>query len=299
LFRACGSDIALIATALEAGHHPTLGDVTALDVTDEHSVAAALERHAPTHIIHLAGIAAPAAVNADPRAAWQIHLWGALNLARAILAHAPDCWLLHVGSGLVYGSSAKSGLALDEKTALDPVDEYAASKAAADLALGALAHRGLNCVRLRPFNHVGPGQTEAFVIPAFAAQIARIEAGFAPPVMKVGNLDAERDFLDVRDVARAYALTVSRTSSIEPGTVFNISSGVPRRIGAVLDLLLARSRAKISIERDPARFRPDDLPRIIGNADRARDLLGWLPEYHFEDTITDVLDGWRARIAKA
>ena len=113
---------------------------------------------------------------------------------------APDCWLLNAGSGLVYGESAKPGLPLDESALLAPIDEYAVTKAAADLALGALARRGLKCIRFRPFNHTGAGQAGAFVIPAFAMQIAQIEAGLAEPVIHVGNLDAERDFLDVRDV---------------------------------------------------------------------------------------------------
>jgi len=299
LLHVCGDAIELIATDSQAGPHPVFGDVVALDVTDESSVAAAFERHAPTHVIHLAGIAAPSAANADPGAAWRVHLWGALNVGRAIVSRVPECWLLHVGSGLAYGSSARSGLALDEETVLAPVDDYAASKASADLALGAMVNRGLKCIRLRPFNHVGPRQTEAFVIPAFAAQIARIEAGLAPPLMRVGNLDAERDFLDVRDVTRAYALAVLRTSSIESGAIFNIASGVPRRIADVLELLLAQSRVKISVKRDPARLRTTDLPRIVGNSDRAREQLGWSPVHSFEEVVYDVLEDWRARTANS
>lgn len=297
LTSACGPDIEIVATSKTPGPHPAYGHVEALDVQDGGAVAQAIERHAPTHVIHLAGIAAPSAANANTRLAWDAHLGTALNLGEAILEHAPECWLLHVGTGMVYGDSAKSGEPLDEEALLAPVDGYAASKAAADMALGAMAHRGLNCIRLRPFNHSGPGQTEAFVLPAFAMQIARIEAGLAPPVLHFGNLEAERDFLDVRDVADAYALAVLRAGSLERGTILNIASGVPRRIGAILECLLALSHTTIDLTSDPARMRPSDLPRIVGNAERARKVLGWSPQRSFDDMVSAVLDNWRARLA--
>lgn len=297
LLHACGGDIDVIATAKEPGPHPIFGEVAALDVTDRAAVEAALQSNAPTHVLHLAGVAAPSAANADPHTAWQVHLCGAMNFAHTILAQRPDCWLLHVGSALVYGDSARSGLALDEGTLLAPTNEYAASKAAADLALGALAHRGLKCVRFRPFNHCGPGQAEGFVVPDFAMQIAKIEAGLIPPVMRVGDLNVERDFLDVRDVVRAYALAVRSAVSLAPGVILNIASGVPRRVGDVLDCLLHRSHVKISLEQDPARVRSTEVPRMIGNAARARACLIWSPEHRFEETVADVLNDWRRRIA--
>jgi GDP-4-dehydro-6-deoxy-D-mannose reductase len=146
---------------------------------------------------------------------------------------------------------------------------------------------------MRPFNHTGPGQTEAFAIPAFAAQVARIEAGQAPPVIRVGNLASERDFLDVRDVAKAYALAVCNSNYLEPNTIFNIASGVPRRIGEVLDWFLRHSFVKIAVERDTERLRPSDLPRIVGDAGRVRQRLGWAPEHIFEETLADILDDCR------
>ncbi len=296
LTSACGHDIEIVATSKTPGPHRAYGHVEALDVQDGAAVAQAIERHAPTHIIHLAGIAVPSAANASPRLAWDAHLGSALNLGEAILAHAPGCWLLHVGTGMVYGDSARLELPLREDSLLAPVDGYSASKAAADLALGALAHRGLKCVRLRPFNHSGPGQSEAFVLPAFAMQIARIEAGLAPPLLQVGNLEAERDFLDVRDVVDAYASATRQVGSLEPGAIFNIASGVPRRIGGVLESLLALSRVKIDVASDPVRMRPSDLPRIIGDASLAEKKLRWSPVRSFETMISDVLNDWRARV---
>lgn len=296
LRRVAGFDISVIATAKEGGSFSKLGTVEALDIVDLAAVKAAVARFKPTHIIHLAGIAAPAVASADPQAAWQVHVNGARNLAHAILEQAPECWLLHVGSGLVYGETAKVGMPLSEDALLSPIDEYAVTKAAADLALGVFVRRGLKCIRLRPFNHTGPGQSDAFVVPAFAKQIAMIEAGFAPPVIRVGNLDAERDFLDVRDIANAYALAVRSSKDLESGIILNIASGVPRSIAGILEQLLRQSRAGIVVEQDPERMRPSDLPRIIGNADRARLSLDWAPEHAFEDTLAVVLDDWRRRV---
>jgi len=289
-------NIQIFATSKTLVHHTAYGTIEALDVLDGAAVDRAIQRYAPTHILHLAGVAAPSAANAEPRLAWDTHLGSALNLGEAILAHAPECWLLHIGSGLVYGDSAKSGKPLDEDAVLAPSDEYGASKAAADLALGAMAQRGLKCIRLRPFNHSGPGQSDAFVIPGFAMQIARIEADLVPPLLKVGNLDAERDFLDVRDVAEAYALATRQATSLQTGTILNIASGTPRRIGAILESLLARSRVKINVVHDPARMRPSDIPRMIGNADRARQVLAWSPRHPFDDMLQNVLDDCRARL---
>ncbi|MCZ6861788.1 MAG: GDP-mannose 4,6-dehydratase [Alphaproteobacteria bacterium] len=297
LRRACGGDVAVIATSKEGGTHPVFGQTEALDVTNETAVGAIIARHQPTHVIHLAAVASRSAALADPKNAWRVHVQGALNMAHAILDEAPDCRLLHVGSGLVYGESAKSGLPLDETALLAPVDDYAVTKAAADLALGALARRGLKVLRMRPFNHTGPGQEEAFVVPAFAMQIARIEAGLLPPVIRVGNLDAERDFLDVRDVARAYALAMRNADDLEPGAILNIASGLSRRIGDILDHLLRLARVKITVQTDPARLRPSDLPCIIGDASRARMRLGWALEYPFEETLAAMLDDCRARVA--
>ena len=298
LRRACSDDVVVIATSRKGGTHPTFGKLEALDVTNEAAARDMIARHQPDQVIHLAAIAAPSAALADSQNAWRVHVQGALNIAHAILDEAPDCRLLHVGSGLVYGQSARSGAPLDETTLLAPVDDYAVTKAAADLALGALALRSLKVLRMRPFNHTGPGQSEAFVVPAFAMQIARIEVGLLPPIIRVGNLDAERDFLDVRDVARAYALAVRNANDMEGGTILNVASGIAHRIGDILDQLLRLARVKITVQTDPARLRPSDLPCIIGDARRARMRLGWTPEYRFAETLAEMLDDCRARAVR-
>ena len=296
LRRIGGGDVELIATAKDGALHRKLGRLAALDVCDAAAVGAAIARWRPTHVVNLAGFAAPAAAAAAPDAAWAVHLHGARNLARAILAHAPACWLFQVSSGLVYGASARSGEPVDERTMLAPLDEYSASKAAADLALGALVPAGLKCVRFRPFNHTGRGQSEDFVIPAFAMQVARIEADLAPPILKVGNLDAERDILDVADVVDAYALALYAADEFEPGEILNIAAGRSRRIGDVLTELLKFSLRDIAVERDPRRHRRNEPPVLVGDSSRLRAKLGWAPQRALHETLLDVLEDCRARL---
>jgi GDP-4-dehydro-6-deoxy-D-mannose reductase len=287
-------DICLTSKSGEA----SLSDlpVVPLDVTDEAAVMSAIAHFRPDHIIHLAGLAAVPAASAQANVAWQVHVFGTLNLANAILRHAPECTLVFIGSGQVYGSTARLGLPLTEQALLAPTNDYAVTKAAADLALGAMAERGLHCVRMRPFNHTGPGQSEEFVIPSFAMQIARIESKQQPPVIHVGNLDAERDFLDVRDVTTAYACVVARAASLSCGTILNIASGIPRRVGDVLDRLIQISGTKIAIEQDSSRLRAVDTPRFVGDATRARDVLGWHPRFEFDETLRQILEHARKTV---
>ncbi len=202
--------------------------------------------------------------------------------------------MLAVGSGEMYGSSALSGMPLDEQTVLAPVSEYAASKAAADLAIGALTRKGLRAVRLRPFNHSGPGQSDRFALPAFARQIAAIELGGADPVIKVGNLEAERDIVDVRDVVEAYITVIEGSDKLPSNAVFNIASGKSVRIGDLLDLMLSFASKKIRIEPDPGRMRAIEIPRYVGNANLAREVLGWKPEFTISRTLRDMYDAYRS-----
>jgi GDP-4-dehydro-6-deoxy-D-mannose reductase len=175
------------------------------------------------------------------------------------------------------------------------LDEYAATKAAADLALGALAQRGLACVRFRPFNHIGPGQQSSFVVANFARQIARIEAGLQLPVIKTGNLQPTRDFLDVRDVARAYALALGKT--FRSGTILNIASGQPVRIGELLSRMIEISGVSVRVETDVSLARSHELASVTGDASRARDLLGWTPQHRIEQTLAEVLAYWRSIVS--
>jgi GDP-4-dehydro-6-deoxy-D-mannose reductase len=203
--------------------------------------------------------------------------------------------LLFVSSADIYGLSFQAGHPLDEKALPRPANIYAATKAATDVALGALAAEGARIVRLRPFNHTGPGQSPDFVVPAFARQIARIKAGLQPPVMRVGSLDIRRDFLDVRDVCACYAACVGHADELANGEILNIASGQPRRIGDMLDTLLAMADVRTDIETASVLLRPTDIAVVVGDASRARTVLGWSPGIAWETTLNDVLQDWIMR----
>ena len=268
------------------------------DVRDAAATEQTVRAAAPDACVHLAAVAAVPQAQREPDLAWDVNLRGTLNLARALLAHAPGCTLLYPSSGEAYGASFKSGVALTEDAAQQPMNTYGATKAAADIALGALgSSEALRVIRARPFNHTGPGQSADFAIPAFARQVMLVALGRQPPVLRVGALDALRDFLDVRDVCDAYVRCLQHAASLPPGVVLNIASGTPRRIGDVLDALIRVARVNVKVELDPARLRPSEIPSATGDASRARDLLGWAPRIPWEQTLTDVLADWRNRAA--
>lgn len=267
-----------------------------LDVTDEDAVAAAIAAMQPSHLIHLSALSAPADVQSDPRTAWDINTWGTHAVALGVLRSAPQCRLLFAGTGLVYGNSAALAAPFTEASLLAPAGDYAVTKAAADLLLGSLVRQGLRSIRYRLFNHTGAGQSERFVVPRFAAQIARIEAGLQPPRIDVGNLEAVRDMLDVRDVVEAYVLGIERSETLPPDTILNVSSGIPYKIGDILNQLLALSGAEIEISgnADFHAASPDDV--LVGDSRLAERLLGWKPAWSLTQTLELVLDYWRERV---
>jgi len=275
------------ARILNTTRTPLDSQTLALDIQDTEAVRVVVQQENPTHIINLVGIAAPAEARRNPALAWELHALAPDRLGRMVLQEAPECWLFHVSSGLIYGRTALDGLPVDESARLDPMDTYAMTKAAGDLAMGVLAGEGLKCLRLRPFNHTGPGQTEDFVVPAFSAQIARINAGKQPPVMQVGNLEAARDFLDVRDVVAAYTALIRRADSLRSGNIYNISSGRAVSMQHILDRLIQMSGLKISVEPDPLRQRPSDLHRIVGSADALARDIDWKPAFSLDQTLCE------------
>ena len=272
------------------------GASTALDITDAAAVDAAVASFRPTCVIHLAAVSSLDEARIGTRQAWTVNLFGTFNLAEAVMREAPDARFIFTGSSEVYGGSFNRGAAVDESAPLDPRSVYATTKASADLMLGQMAEAGLRSVRFRPFNHTGPGQSTAFAIPAFASQIAAIERGKRPPVLKVGNLDARRDFLDVRDVVEAYRLAVL-APDLPHGCIFNVASGEPRRIGDALDTLLGLTTATVAVEHDEARMRFSDVPVTAGDAGALRDALGWSPRIAWSTTLGDVLDACRRQHA--
>ena len=266
------------------------------DVTDPAAGDAAVDAAQPDAVVHLAAVAAISAARHDPGHAWQVNLRGTLNVARAVLHRAPGCTLLFPSSADIYGASFRAGTPLSEDALPAPLNTYGATKAAADLALGAMAAEGLRVIRARPFNHTGPGQSPEFVVAAFAEQVARVAAGLQPPVLRVGALDPLRDFLDVRDVCTAYAACLARADALAPGTVLNLASGQQRRVGDVLAALMALAGVQAQVTTDAGRLRPADIPVAAGNAALARRLLGWAPAIPWEQTLSDVLADWRARV---
>ncbi len=265
----------------------------ALDITDQPAMEALIETTRPDALVHLAAISSPAQAAAEPARARAVNVQGTLNLARAVLAHAPACRFLFISSAEVYGNAFLSPRPVTEETIPEPATPYACTKAETEAALAALP--GLKWLRLRPANHSGPGQQPDFAIPAFARQIARIEARLQPPVLKTGNLDTWRDFLDVRDVCAAYAKALA-LPDFAPGEVLNIASGTPQRIGDLLTVMRGMARVEISVETDPARFRPAEIPVTRIDATRARARLGWAPERSIRETLASSLAFWRAGI---
>lgn len=295
----------LLARLAEAGHGPitALGEpptapATALpavtwrpgDVRDPAALDALVAEVRPARVFHLAAQASVAASLEDPAGTFEVNALGTLRLLDALRRHAPAARTLLVSSAEVYGPR---GGRLAEDLAPAPANPYAASKAAAEQVAGAFARAyGLAVVVARPFNHTGPGQTARFAPGAFARQIAMIEASRQAPVIRVGNLGARRDFLDVRDVVRAYMLLAERG---EAGKAYNVCRGEAVAIRAILDGLLAHAKVGIDVEADPALMRPADVPELVGEPAALRAATGWAPEYALDVTLRDLLADWRGR----
>ena len=268
-----------------------------VDLLDEAALGGFVARFRPTEILHLAGLASVADSASGPGQTWQVNVNGLMNLVAAVEA-VPGCTFFDVSSGEVYGSAFLAGHALTEAAEPLPRNTYARSKWVGEQLLRDLLPRiGVKLVVLRPFNHIGPGQDERFVVASFAGQIARIEAGLVPPRLDVGNLSSYRDFLDVADVAQAYVDLIGRAETLADGSVFNISSGQPRTIASVLEDLRARARIPFEIRVAPERVRPAEIPMAAGDAGLLRSLTGWRPRIAWNAAVNRVLDDARARLA--
>lgn len=262
-----------------------------VDVLDRTAVLDAIAEAEPDVVYHLAGAAHVDTSwhNVAPHLA--TNALGTHHVLRAVRKLGRPCRVLIVTSAQIYQPSDDP---ISENAPLLPPSPYGLSKLAQDqLALHAARDEGLDVVIARPFNHAGPRQEPAFAVPGFARQIARIEAGLAPPVIRVGNLDARRDLTDVRDVADAYVRIVEAAPRGRP---YNVCSGRAWRIGDVLEELLHMSKAEIAVETDPDRMRPNDVPVLQGNASRARAELSWTPHIPVEQMLKDTLDYWRTRV---
>jgi GDP-4-dehydro-6-deoxy-D-mannose reductase len=219
---------------------------------------------------------------------------GQTNLFEAARACSCECRIQLAGSSEEYGMVLPEEAPIKETNPLRPLSPYGVSKVAQDL-MGYQYHQsyGMHIIRTRGFNHTGPRRGDVFVTSNFCRQIAEIESGKRPPVIHVGNLEAVRDFTDVRDTVIAYYLALEKG---RPGDVYNVATGRGHKIREMLDLALGLSKVKVKIEQDPKRMRPSDVELLLGDASKLRAETGWEPRIPFEQTIADLLDYWRARV---
>ncbi len=268
------------------------------DVRDGQAVGAEVTRFAPDYVFHLAAQSSVARSWEDSTLTYEIALHGQDNLMRALVAvkqeGKADPTVMVACSAEEYGAVKPEELPIVEDHHLNAMNPYAFSKVIQDyLALMYFQAYGLKTVRTRAFNQTGPGQSPAFVVSDFAKQVAEIEAGLREPVMRVGNLEARRDFSDVRDLVSAYWLAAERG---EAGQVYNVCSGQTYSIKEILDMILSSSSAPVRVEIDPARLRPMDIPELRGDNTRLCEATGWQPAIPMERTVRDVLDWWRGKV---
>jgi GDP-4-dehydro-6-deoxy-D-mannose reductase len=267
--------------------------LTQVDLNDADAIDALVQSSKPDVIYHLAAQASPARSFSIPVKTLTNNIVAEFSLLDALKKNdLQDTRVIVISSAEIYGIVTPEDNPVDEETPLRPATPYAVSKIAQDyLSLQYYLAYKLDIVRLRPFNHIGPGQKEGFVVADFAKQIAEIEAGKKDPEISVGNLDAKRDFTDVRDIVKAYEFAMQKGKA---GEVYNLGSGRSRKIKDILETLLSLSSKKISVKVDPERFRPIDVPEILGDINKFHDLTGWEPSVPFEKTLQDILDYWRA-----
>jgi GDP-4-dehydro-6-deoxy-D-mannose reductase len=259
-----------------------------VDLLDRDEVRRAIRDVRPGVVYHCAGasqVARSWARTAEPLAA---NVLATHHLLDALHRTGRPCRVLITGSAAVY---ARSATPLVETHPVAPDSPYALSKLAQEaLGVRAVSEDAIDVILTRSFNHTGPRQQPAFVAPSVARQIALIERGAAEPVLRMGNVDAQRDLTDVRDVVRAYAVLAAAGT---PGDVYNVASGVGRTIRSVIDTLASLAGVVVRIETDPERLRPSDNPVLVGDARKLRALTGWAPRIPFEQTMRDLLEYWR------
>jgi GDP-4-dehydro-6-deoxy-D-mannose reductase len=264
-----------------------------VDVLDRKSVRSWLAEACPAEVYHLAGIAHVGQSWTDAATTFDVNVTGTHLLLDEMRRGGIDARVVIPGSATIYAPTED---VLTEAGAIRPASPYALSKLAQEmLALRAFGDDGQRAVVARAFNHFGPGQDPSFFAPSFARQLAEIELGRISPTLRVGNLDARRDLTDVRDTVRAYRALMKQG---EPGRVYNVCSGRAWQIGEVLEALLVRCRVKVGLKVDPALLRPNDVPVMVGSYERLRQETGWRPQIPLEQTVTDILEEARERLAR-
>ena len=264
------------------------------DLTERPAVECVVQEARPEAVYHLAAQSSPAESLEDAWATIGNNLLAQLNLFEALLSAGLRPRVLVIGSSDEYGRVRPEELPTHENVPLRPTTPYAVSKVGQDvMGFQYFARHAMPIVRVRPFNHTGPGHDERFVVPSFARQLAQIEAGLREPVLHVGNLNVERDFTDARDMVRAYRLAL--TDGV-PGEVYNLGRGRSVRIAQMVDELTTMCRVRVDTLVDPALLRPSDVPRQEADTRKFTSLTGWQPRIPWHTTLRDTLDFWREKV---
>ena len=266
-----------------------------INLLDENGVSDMIERIMPNGVIHLAAASSVQDSFLNPAQTFQNNVTSQINLLEAMRKSGlTNSKVLIISSCEVYGFIDKKDLPVDENTRFRPITPYAVSKIAQDyLALQYYLSYKLQCVRVRPFNHIGPRQSPKFIASDFAKQIAEIEKGKQKPVINVGNLESKRDFTDVRDIVRAYHALYEKGI---PGEAYNVGSGQSRSAGEILEILLTLTKIKISISIDKNKQRTSDMPDIVCDNKKLVQLTGWNQKINLKQTLQDTLDYWRMMV---
>ena len=265
-----------------------------VDLLDKASLQRALRESRPNVIFHLAAQSSVALSWKEPALTVDVNIKGCLNVLDTVRDEGGNPKIILVGSGDEYGKGGNTGEPIGEVMAAEPMNVYAATKACQGM-VGRIYSEayGMDIVMTRSFNHTGPKQSPLFVVSDFCRQIALIEKGVNPAVMKVGNLSAKRDFTDVRDVVKAYALLAEKGRR---GEVYNVGSGNAIAIDDILKTALSLSKVKITVETDPAKLRPVDVPIIEADISKIKNDTGWQPVISIEQTVSDTLSYWREQL---
>jgi GDP-4-dehydro-6-deoxy-D-mannose reductase len=289
-----GDQVCGIARPIDSKALPDSVRVFPTDLRERSAIESVLRETQPEAVYHLAAQSSTGTSFTDPWATIGNNMFAQLSLLEAILAVNQSPRVLVIGSSDEYGTVHPSEVPTDENVPLRPRTPYAVSKVGQDvMGYQYFAQHGLPVVRVRPFNHTGPGHDSRFVIPSFARQLAEIEAGQRQPVLRVGNLEVWRDFTDARDIVRAYRLAL--VAGV-PGDVYNLGRGRSIRIAQIVDDLVALCRVQVRVEVDAALVRATDMPRQEADTRKFTELTGWQPRIPWHTTLLDTLEYWRARV---
>lgn len=268
---------------------PKKGRYIDLDIMNIDMVREVLKTHNPDIIFHLAAVSSVAKSFIDQPLTYNTNIMGTVNLLESALSLNKKIKFIFVSTCEIYGG----GKNLNEDAPIVLKNPYAVSKYAAELICRNYAGDNIEVMILRPFNHTGPGQSDDFVLPSLARQIAEIERGKRTPLIEVGNIEIKREFMNVNDVVIAYRLAIE---NFVPGEIFNISSGRSHSLGEAIDLFKKFAKVDFEVKVDPSRLRKTDIPILEGNGEKFFRLTGWSTKISFEKTIEEILNYWRAKL---